>query len=130
MDLPRLVTANFTTALDPSFPEQSVAFGTSGHRGSALTTSFSGQHILATREAVCLFRAARRIVGSPFLGVFTYVRSKPTLAITLELLAVNGVHVHLAAGDECAPTPFLRARSWPTTAVAPADSWTHSFSLP
>jgi phosphoglucomutase len=63
VSVPRLVTAYYTEAPDPSVPEQRVAFGTSGHRGSALTKALNEGHILAVSQTICLYRAERKIDG-------------------------------------------------------------------
>jgi phosphoglucomutase len=49
VNVPRLITAYYVETPDPSVPEQRVAFGTSGHRGSAFDKAFNEQHILAIR---------------------------------------------------------------------------------
>jgi len=53
VNIPRLVTAYFAGTPDPSVPAQRVAFGTSGHRGSAFNNAFNEAHILAVSQAVC-----------------------------------------------------------------------------
>jgi phosphoglucomutase len=107
VDVPKLVTAYFTERPDPSVPSQRVAFGTSGHRGSALKNSFNEQHILAISQAICLYRAEQGIGGPLFLGADTHALSTPALATALEVLAANGVEVMLSAGDEYTPTPAV-----------------------
>src|SRR5438128_229187 len=47
VDVAKLVTAYYTEHPDPAEPAQRVSFGTSGHRGSALSRSFNEDHILA-----------------------------------------------------------------------------------
>jgi phosphoglucomutase len=106
-DIPRLVTAYFSEAPDPSVPEQRVAFGTSGHRGSALTRTFNEAHVLAITQAICELRAARSIDGPLFLGIDTHALSEPARVSALEVLAANGVQVLLAEGDEYTPTPAV-----------------------
>src|SRR5690606_37331840 len=61
VDVARLVTAYYTLHPDPAVPEQRVTFGTSGHRGSSLTASFNEDHILATSQAICEYRALRGV---------------------------------------------------------------------
>jgi hypothetical protein len=51
VNVPKLVTAYYTEAPDPSEPGQRVAFGTSGHRGSAFENAFNEWHILAISPA-------------------------------------------------------------------------------
>jgi phosphoglucomutase len=47
VNIPKLVTSYYADVPDPSVPEQRVAFGTSGHRGSAFKKAFNEGHILA-----------------------------------------------------------------------------------
>ena len=107
VNVPKLVTAYYVETPDPSVPEQRVAFGTSGHRGSAFDRAFNEQHILAISQAVCLYRAEQKIDGPLFLGMDTHALSVPAAATTLEVLAGNGVEVMLAEGDEYTPTPAV-----------------------
>ena len=107
VNVPRLVTAYYTETPDPSVPEQRVAFGTSGHRGSAFDKAFNEWHILAISQAICLYRAQQNIKGPLFLGMDTHALSVPALASALEVLAANGVEVMLSEGDEYTPTPAV-----------------------
>jgi phosphoglucomutase len=107
IDVPRLVTAYYTERPDPSVPAQRVAFGTSGHRGSALEKAFNERHILAISQSICLFREEHKINGPLFLGMDTHALSVPALASALEVLAANGVDVMLAQRDEYTPTPVV-----------------------
>jgi phosphoglucomutase len=107
VNVPRLVTAYYTQFPDPSVPEQRIAFGTSGHRGSAFDTAFNEWHILAISQAICLYRAQQNINGPLFLGMDTHALSIPAVASALEVLAANGVEVMLATGDEYTPTPAV-----------------------
>jgi phosphoglucomutase len=68
---PKLVTAYSTQVSDPSVPAQRVAFGTSGHRGSAFDTAFNEWHILAISQAICRYREQKKIDGPLFLGMDT-----------------------------------------------------------
>jgi phosphoglucomutase len=107
VNVPRLVTAYFTEAPDPAVPEQRVAFGTSGHRGSAFERAFNEGHILAISQAICLYREQQKIDGPLFLGMDTHALSVPAHAGALEVLAANGVEVMIAQGDEYTPTPAV-----------------------
>jgi len=107
VNVPRLVTAYYTEIPDPSVPEQRVAFGTSGHRGSAFDKAFNEWHILAISQAICQYRVQNKIDGPLFLGMDTHALSVPALASALEVLAANGVDVMLAQGDEYTPTPVV-----------------------
>jgi phosphoglucomutase len=107
VNVPKLVTAYYTDEPDPSVAGQRVAFGTSGHRGSALDKAFNEDHILAISQAICLYRAQQTIDGPLFLGMDTHALSVPALATALEVLAANGVDVMIAEGDGYTPTPAV-----------------------
>ena len=107
VNVPGLITAYYTETPDAFVPEQRVAFGTSGHRGSALKKSFNEWHILAISQAICLYRKLKKIDGPLFLGMDTHALSVPALASSLEVLAANGVDVMIAPGDEYTPTPAV-----------------------
>ena len=107
MNLPRLVTAFYANHPDPANPAQRVAFGTSGHRGSSLTTSFNYAHILAITQAIVEFRAAQKTTGPLFLAQDTHALSEPAFATALEVLAANGVTVMIDQDLGYTPTPVL-----------------------
>ncbi|MCP2313833.1 phosphoglucomutase (alpha-D-glucose-1,6-bisphosphate-dependent) [Kitasatospora paracochleata] len=107
IDVARLVTAYYTLHPDPEVPGQRVAFGTSGHRGSALETAFNEDHIAATTQAICEYRAAQGVTGPLFLGADTHALSEPARATALEVLAANGVTVLLDEADGYTPTPAV-----------------------
>jgi phosphoglucomutase len=107
VDVPRLVSAYYTETPDPSVPGERVAFGTSGHRGSAFDKAFNERHILAISQAICLCRRRNQIDGPLFLGMDTHALSVPALAGALEVLAANGVEVMTAEADEYTPTPAI-----------------------
>jgi phosphoglucomutase len=107
VDVPRLVSAYYTEVPDPSVPAQRVAFGTSGHRGSAFRVTFNEGHVLAISQAICDYRAQQGIRGPLFLGIDTHALSVPAYASAIEVLAANGVEVMLAVQDEYTPTPVI-----------------------
>jgi phosphoglucomutase len=107
VNVPKLITAYYTDVPDPSVPEQRVAFGTSGHRGSAFQKAFNQWHILAMSQAICLYRRQQKIDGPLFLGMDTHALSVPAFASALEVLAANGVDVMIAEEDEYTPTPVV-----------------------
>lgn len=107
VDVPRLVTAYYTLAPDPEVSAQAVAFGTSGHRGSALDATFNEAHVLAISQAICEYRAKNDINGPLFLAIDTHALSVPACASALEVFAANAVEVMLAKDDEYTPTPVL-----------------------
>ncbi len=107
VNVPRLITAYYAERPDPSVPAQRVAFGTSGHRGSAFEHAFNEWHILAVTQAICLYRTANRIRGPLFLGMDTHALSVPAFASALEVLAANSVDVMIAGTEEYTPTPAV-----------------------
>jgi phosphoglucomutase len=107
VDVAKLVTAYFTVHPDPEDPAQRVAFGTSGHRGSAFTASFNEDHILATTQAICEYRAAQGIGGPLFLGADTHALSEPATVSALEVLLANGVDVRVDSRGGYTPTPSV-----------------------
>lgn len=107
VNVPRLITAYYSNLPDPSVPAQRVAFGTSGHRGSAFENSFNEWHVLAISQAICDYRAQQGIDGPLYLGIDTHALSEPALTSALEVLAANGVEVMLADKDEYTPTPVI-----------------------
>ena len=107
VDVPKLVTAYYAEIPDPAIAAQRVAFGTSGHRGSAFDTAFNEWHILAISQAICLYRKLQKIDGPLFLGMDTHALSVPALASALEVLAANAVEVMIAKADEYTPTPVV-----------------------
>jgi phosphoglucomutase len=107
VDVARLVTAYFADHPDPEDPAQQVAFGTSGHRGSALNRAFNEDHIAATSQAICEHRASAGIAGPLFLGKDTHALSEPAYVTALEVFAANEVTVLLDPADRYTPTPAL-----------------------
>jgi phosphoglucomutase len=107
VDVPRLISAYYSGVPDPSVPAQRVAFGTSGHRGTAFDGSFNEGHILAITQAICLYRKEVGTDGPLFLGIDTHALSIPAYATAVEVLAANDVEVMLAERDEYTPTPVI-----------------------
>lgn len=105
-DIPALLAA-WTRRPDPADPRQRVAFGTSGHRGSALDLSFNEDHVLAVVQAVCEFRQAKGIDGPLFLGCDTHALSAPAAEAALSVLAAHGVQARVQAGGVPTPTPVV-----------------------
>jgi len=107
VDVDRLVAAYYDGRPDPSVPAQRVAFGTSGHRGSSLSTSFNEAHIIAATAAVVGYRRQHGIDGPLFLGRDTHALSEPALRTALEVLVADGVDVLVDTTDGYVPTPSL-----------------------
>jgi phosphoglucomutase len=107
VDVARLITAFYAEHPDPGEPAQRVAFGTSGHRGSAFRLSFNEDHIAAISQAICEHRAGEGITGPLFIGRDTHALSEPALATALEVLVANDVRVLADSRDGYTPTPAL-----------------------
>ncbi len=106
IDLAALLRA-YRDAPDANDPAQRVAFGTSGHRGSALARSFNEAHIFAIVQAVCEQRARLGIAGPLYLGMDTHALSAPAQKSALEVLAANGVDARFQSGAGYTPTPVI-----------------------
>jgi phosphoglucomutase len=107
VDLDALLRAYTDVHPDPSDPAQRVAFGTSGHRGSALKGAFNEDHILATTEAICRYRASKGYTGPLFIGRDTHALSEPAWRTALEVLVAHEVDVRVDARDGYTPTPAV-----------------------
>jgi len=106
-NVPRLVTAYFASRPDPGDPAQRISFGTSGHRGSSLKNSFNENHILATTQAICDYRAKARVTGPLFVGIDTHALAEPALASAIEVFAANGVEIMIDERAGYTPTPVI-----------------------
>jgi phosphoglucomutase len=119
-DIPRLITAYYSLHPDPAVPAQRVAFGTSGHRGSAFLSSFNDDHIAAITQAIVEYRLINRIDGPVFLAKDTHALSEPAFATALEVLAANGVTVMVDSTLGYTPTPALSHAILSYNATKPA----------
>lgn len=107
INVPRLISAYYSEQPNLDNPDELVAFGTSGHRGSAFKRSFNECHILAITQAVCEHRAANGISGPLFMGMDTHALSEPALISAVEVFAANQVNVMIQAGRGYTPTPVI-----------------------
>ncbi len=107
VNIPRLVSAYYTHKPDVSDPIQRVSFGTSGHRGSSLKSSFNEDHVLAISQAICEHRKAKKTTGPLFMGMDTHGLSEAALASALEVFAANEVTVMIQKGFGYTPTPVI-----------------------
>ncbi|MBB3892985.1 phosphoglucomutase [Phenylobacterium haematophilum] len=107
IDVAGLLDAYFAVRPDPSDPRQRVAFGTSGHRGSAFTASFNEAHVQAISQAICEHRRGRGIDGPLFIGMDSHALSAPALRSALEVFVANEVTVMVDADDGFTPTPAV-----------------------
>ncbi|MGA8847045.1 MAG: phosphoglucomutase (alpha-D-glucose-1,6-bisphosphate-dependent) [Nocardioides sp.] len=135
IDVAHLVTAFYTGVPDPENVDQQVAFGTSGHRGSSLTTSFNETHLLATTQAICDYRRSQGHDGALFIGRDTHGLSEPAWASALEVLVANDVTVLVDDRDGYTPTPaishaIIRANRGKTSGLADGIVVTPSHNPP
>ncbi len=126
VDVPKLVTAYYTGVPDPDDVDQQVVFGTSGHRGSSLKTSFNETHILATTQAICDYRREQGYDGPLFVGADTHGLSEPAWSTALEVLAANEVTVLVDDRGGYTPTPavshaIIRANAGRSSGTGLAD---------
>jgi phosphoglucomutase len=106
-NIPRLMAAYYTRQPDPAVAGERVAFGTSGHRGSAFRGAFNESHILAITQAICEHRQREGVLGPLFLGIDTHALSESALGSALEVLAANQVDVMVDERDGYTPTPAV-----------------------
>ena len=107
IDIAEVVTAYYTRDIDPDNPDQQVAFGTSGHRGSSLDNAFNEAHILATTQAIVDYRRGEGIDGPVYIGRDTHALSEPAMVSALEVLIANEVQVLVDASGRYTPTPAV-----------------------
>jgi phosphoglucomutase len=107
IDVPALEQAYYTNRPDPANALERVAFGTSGHRGTANDRTFTEAHILAITKAICDYRRSQSIDGPLFLGKDTHALSSPAQRTALEVLAAEGVETILERDDGVTPTPVI-----------------------
>ena len=107
VDVDRLIGAYYDEHPDPSDPLQAVSFGTSGHRGSSLSATFTEDHILAVSEAIARYRGAEGITGPLFIGRDTHALSGPAFRTAVEVLIAHGIEVAVDSDDGFTPTPAI-----------------------
>src|SRR5216683_1737787 len=107
VDLARLEREYFERRPDLSDPNQLVAFGTSGHRGTPLRGTFTEAHILAITQAICDYRLAHGTDGPLYMGKDTHALSAPAQCTALEVLAGNGVETIIQRDNGVTPTPVI-----------------------
>ncbi len=107
VDVDRLVGAYYEEHPDPSNPAQAVSFGTSGHRGSSSTGTFTEDHIVAISESIARYRAAAGIGGPLFLGRDTHALSEPAFRTAVEVLVAHGIDVAVDSQLGYTPTPAI-----------------------
>lgn len=106
-DVDALVGAYYDEVPNSNIPEQRVIFGTSGHRGSALKTSFNEAHIVAITQAIAEYRKSAGVTGPLYIGRDTHALSEPAQKTAIEVLVANGVHVRVDSRGDFVPTPVV-----------------------
>ena len=107
IDIDEVISAYYDNEPDLTDVAQRVEFGTSGHRGASLDSSFNEGHIAATTQAIVEYRAAQGTTGPLFLGKDTHGLSGPAWQTALEVLAGNGVTTMIDSADRFTPTPAI-----------------------
>jgi phosphoglucomutase len=107
IDVAHLEKLYYQNRPDPADPTQKVVFGTSGHRGTPLNTSFNEAHILAITQAICEYRRQQDVDGPLYMGKDTHAMSGPAQRTAMEVLAANGVTTIVADHDEFTTTPVI-----------------------
>lgn len=106
-DIPKLISAYYENKPNVDEITQKVSFGTSGHRGTSLKTSFNENHILAISQALCEYRKSAGITGTLFIGIDTHALSTPAQTTALQVFAANEVKCKIASNDNFTPTPVV-----------------------
>ena len=106
-DLRALEVSYFDLKPDANNPAERVVFGTSGHRGSSLSTSFNENHVLAITQAIVEYRDQNGIKGPVYVARDTHALSEPCQQSVLEVLAGNNVECLVAANNGYTPTPAI-----------------------
>src|SRR6187200_3254833 len=122
IDVDAVISAYYDLVPDPSNPDQQVAFGTSGHRGSSLDTAFNDAHIAATAQAIVEYRASQGITGPLFIGKDTHALSTPAWTTAIEVLVANGVTAYAADDEDYTPTPAVSRAIVVHNATSSADN--------
>ncbi|MDB5389273.1 MAG: pgm 1 [Planctomycetaceae bacterium] len=106
-DIPQLLAAYQDNQPDPQDSKQLVSFGTSGHRGTSLNSTFTDMHIAAITQAIVEYRQSKGLNGPLFLGMDTHALSDPAQQTALEVLAANSVETVLQSENGFTPTPVI-----------------------
>lgn len=107
VDIQKLYSAYEDLKPSVEVPSQRISFGTSGHRGTSLNTTFNENHILAMTQAICRYRKAHQITGPLVLGYDTHALSLLAFRTALEVLAANDIEVLIAEKNGFMPTPVV-----------------------
>ena len=106
-NIPRLITSYYSHQPDPSNIHQAVSFGTSGHRGSSLNSTFNEDHIVSISQAVADYRVQNGIKGPLYIGMDTHALSEPALVSAIEVFAANDIEIRYQTDFGYTPTPAV-----------------------
>ena len=106
-DIAELISLYYETQPDVNNPDQKVVFGTSGHRGTSLNTSFTEDHIMAISQAICEYRTEQGYTGPLFIGKDTHALSTPAEKTALQVFAANGITTMIDRDGGYTPTPVI-----------------------
>lgn len=107
VNVARLVSAYYSNKPDITDNTQLVAFGTSGHRGSALLNTFTDTHIAAICQALAEYRVSQGTTGPLLMGMDTHALSEAAFSTAVEVLAANGVQLYVQENRGYTPTPVI-----------------------
>lgn len=107
VNVARLVSAYYTNSPDPENSTQAVAFGTSGHRGSSLSGTFTDSHIAAICQALAEYRLSNGTSGPIHIGMDTHALSEAAFVTAVEVLGANGVSMLVQTDRGYTPTPVI-----------------------
>ncbi len=105
--MPSLLADYYTLRPDVNVEEETVRFGTSGHRGTSGKSGFNEAHILAIAQSVAEYRKAQGFSGPLILGMDTHALSEPAQRTVIEVLAANEVPLWIQSGGGYTPTPVV-----------------------
>jgi phosphoglucomutase len=106
-NIPNLISLYYLNRPDATEEAQRVRFGTSGHRGTASTATFTESHILAITQAICDYRRKQGYTGLLFMGMDTHALSDPAQKTALQVLAANDMETRMAGTGQFTPTPVI-----------------------
>lgn len=107
INVDEVIGSYYSLVPEVDIPEQRVSFGTSGHRGSSLKTSFNEAHIVTITQAIAEIRKKAGIDGPLYIGRDTHALSEPAWKTAIEVLVANGIRVRIDSHDDFTPTPVI-----------------------
>ena len=107
INVDEVIGSYYSLVPEADIPEQRVSFGTSGHRGSSLKTSFNEAHIVTITQAIAEIRKKAGIDGPLYIGRDTHALSEPAWKTAIEVLVANGIRVRIDSHDDFTPTPVI-----------------------